>query len=254
MFVNHYLVAVASVLLSPCWAQQGGADQQIIHSLVQNRALIERNVTETNDGVLTHTWSDDAQVASWIQTHVAQMTARLEENRGLRWWDPLFEAIFANHADLNLDVTNTSNGVFVNETGDTDCAIDLVHAHAQVVSLFIELGPTEVQSEHDAPDTCLASMASPTSATSGSTTAPSTAVPTTDSMTVAPSRASSTSAPSAADPTTDSTTIAPSTASPTQNSDPSAAATTSSSGSIIHDAVTTIATLTMVAAFNTFFF
>eukprot|EP00961_Rhodomonas_salina_P138418 1861812-Rhodomonas_salina.1 len=118
-------------------------DQDTIQKLMQNRAQISRDVEQTEAGVLTHTYSSNPEVAGWIQKHVAEMKARVEENRVIRAGDPLFVAVFDNAADLDFQYTDVADGVRVTETGKTECAVDLVHAHAQVVSSFIQNGPTE---------------------------------------------------------------------------------------------------------------
>lgn len=130
-------------------------DMMTIHNLLQNRAMIQRDVKDTKTGVETTTWSSDTTVAGWIQTHVAQMHKRLLNDCPIRRWDPLFAAVFANHESLTLDITNQTDGVRVIETGDTDCAVSLIQTHADVVSNFLKYGHDEVMQSHDVPYACL---------------------------------------------------------------------------------------------------
>jgi hypothetical protein len=133
-----------------------GEDRVIIQSLVNNREKIERNVTLDGAGVIAHTWSEDAEVAEWIKTHVAAMKARVEGGDPIRLGDPLFEAVFNRASELVLDVEYLSEGVIVHENGTTPCAQALVQAHAEVVTGFIERGQNETMSKHDVPKVCLA--------------------------------------------------------------------------------------------------
>jgi len=133
-------------------------DNTIIQHLVQNRDKIQRTVEFTDDGVTSRTWSDDDTVSSWLEQHVAAMQARLETGNRIRQRDPLFRAVF-DHADefdgdLLLDFVAADGGVYVTETSSTRCGIDLIQAHAQVVTAFIDKGPAEVRLNHAVPDTC----------------------------------------------------------------------------------------------------
>jgi hypothetical protein len=166
--VGHHCFLLPFLLLaSTVWAQ---THQDIIQNLVQNRGSIERTVTLTELGVEATTWSTDPVIAGWIQTHVAQMKERVETNNVIRQRDPLFVAVFENREFLRTDVTNQTDGVFVVQTGETDCAIDIIQAHAQVVSRFLQYGPNEVRLNHDVPEICLL-------ADSPSTQQPTTMVP-----------------------------------------------------------------------------
>eukprot|EP00873_Tetraselmis_striata_P024215 jgi/Tetstr1/444479/TSEL_032360.t1 len=125
-----------------------------IHSLVDNREAISRQVDNTPSGVNTHTYSDDPQVAAWIKEHVAAMKARVENGEPIRRRDPLFAAVFDHAAELTMDVEYLDNGVKVAQTGSTACATALVHAHAEVVTGFIERGRYEMMANHEVPTEC----------------------------------------------------------------------------------------------------
>jgi len=134
------------------------SDHTVIQQLVEHRHKIERTVKFTDNGVATRTWSDDNTVASWIEQHVAAMQARLKTGNRIRQGDPLFRAVFDHaaefHNDLVLNFTVADGGVYVTETSSTRCGIDLIQAHADVVSGFIDKGPAEVCLNHDVPRTC----------------------------------------------------------------------------------------------------
>jgi hypothetical protein len=129
----------------------GGEHTELIHNLVDNREAIERRVTRESSGATTVTTSTDPQVSDWIQEHVEQMLALIENNGRIRQWDPLYVALFDNQDDITTSATRVDGGIRVRLQGSTGCAIDLVQAHADVVSAFLSEGYDEVQASHDAP-------------------------------------------------------------------------------------------------------
>jgi len=46
---------------------------QLIHQLVDSHEDVTRYYNETDVGIESYTFSDDPDVASWIQNHVSQM-------------------------------------------------------------------------------------------------------------------------------------------------------------------------------------
>ncbi|MFO0915353.1 MAG: hypothetical protein U0795_20495 [Pirellulales bacterium] len=127
------------------------ADQQVFHYLLDNHQQIQRTVELTEHGVETSTTSEQPEVAAKIQQHVAAMQRRVESGRGLRYWDPLFAAIFRRHAAIQMKVEKTPQGVKVVETSDDPVAVRLIQAHAQVVSLFVKHGFAEAHRSHNVP-------------------------------------------------------------------------------------------------------
>jgi hypothetical protein len=125
-----------------------------IHNLVNRRDDIERNVIDTTNGVTTYTWSEDPQVEDWIKTHVATMTALVQDGGRIRAWDPLFQAIFDHSDDISVELEYTDKGVRATLEGSTPCAKTLVARHADVLSDFIELGWDEIHESHEAPAGC----------------------------------------------------------------------------------------------------
>ena len=158
---------------------------QIIQRLFQNRDSIEREVTETDEGVIAYTHSNNKQVSEWIKKQlgrvlntfvlvfwfdislfschlsVEQMKNLMEEGSGIRMWDDLFEVAFQYH-DLNeMSITELKDGVNVTHhvtraaaSKKKDCVIAVIHKHAGVVSDFITKGRSEAQSNHAVPDEC----------------------------------------------------------------------------------------------------
>lgn len=126
-------------------------DQDDFHYLLGRHADIRRTVTRTVNGVETLTESDQPEVAKKIQEHVAAMHKRVQEGRGLRYWDDLFAAIFQRHASIKMSVENINKGVRVKETSDDPLVVALIQAHADVVSLFVARGFEEVHQNHPVP-------------------------------------------------------------------------------------------------------
>ena len=127
------------------------ADQDVFHYLLGHHADIRRTVTRTDNGVETLTESDQPEVAKKIQEHVAAMHKRVQEGRGLRYWDDLFAAIFQRHASIKMSVENTDKGVRVKETSDDPLVVALIQAHADVVSQFVARGFEEAHRNHPVP-------------------------------------------------------------------------------------------------------
>jgi SAM-dependent methyltransferase len=131
------------------------ADQDVFHYLLEHHADIRRTVKPLNNGVETLTESDQPEIAKKIQEHVASMHKRIQEGRGLRYWDDLFAAIFKKHASIKMTVENTEKGVRVKETSDDPTVVALIQAHANVVSQFVARGFEEAHVNHRVPSAAM---------------------------------------------------------------------------------------------------
>lgn len=127
------------------------ADQEVFHYLLAHHTDIRRTVTRTDNGVETLTESDKPEVAKRIREHVAAMHKRVQEGRGLRYWDELFVAVFKRHASISMSVKNTAKGVHVKETSEDPMTVALIQAHADVVSGFVARGFEEARRNHPVP-------------------------------------------------------------------------------------------------------
>jgi predicted methyltransferase len=127
------------------------ADQDVFHYLLAHHKDIRRAVTRTDKGVETVTESDRPEVTKKLQEHVAAMHNRVQEGRGLRYWDDLFAAIFQRHASIKMTVEATDKGVRVKETSDDPLVVALIQAHADVVSQFVAHGFEEAHRNHAVP-------------------------------------------------------------------------------------------------------
>jgi len=139
---------------------------KLIHKLIDSHDDIQRYYNETDDGVESYTFTDDPEKVEWIQRHVEQMTELMEvypANGGIRLWDPLFSAAFEFSDFHEILVTNTDDGVRVEQkvVADIDdetkaCTISIIREHAKVVSKFVAFGRAEMRKNHDVPKTCKA--------------------------------------------------------------------------------------------------
>jgi predicted methyltransferase len=132
------------------------ADQDVFHYLLRHHADIHRTVKPLENGVETLTESDQPETTKRIQEHVAAMHKRIQEGRGLRYWDDLFAAIFSRHASIKMSVENTDKGVRVKETSHDPSVVALVQAHANVVSQFVARGFEEAHVNHRVPPAAIA--------------------------------------------------------------------------------------------------
>lgn len=127
------------------------SDMNGFHYLLQNHEKVRRTVKKVEKGVETLTESDDAEVVKMIQEHVLAMKKRLEEGRGLRFWDELFAEIFIKADKIKMIVEKTPKGVRVTETSDDSTVVLLIQSHADVVSKFADHGFEEAHKNHQVP-------------------------------------------------------------------------------------------------------
>jgi hypothetical protein len=136
-------------------------DMEVFHYLLERHADIRRKVQVIEHGVETLTESENPEVAAKIQEHVAAMQVRMQKGQGLRFWDPLFAAIFKQYQAIEMQVENTEHGVRVIETSGTPAVALLIKAHAAVVTRFVERGFDEAHESHPVPDSETADAAVP---------------------------------------------------------------------------------------------
>jgi hypothetical protein len=127
------------------------SDMTVIHALLDRGDDIRRSVEKLPNGVQTITESDDPALAMLIRGHVAAMHQRLEEQRPIHLRDPLFRALFGQAKKITMEIKPTAKGVEVRETSEDPWTVQLIQAHAAVVSAFIENGHREVRKNHPVP-------------------------------------------------------------------------------------------------------
>lgn len=130
---------------------QHDRDHSVFFFLIDHKESITRTIKNLPNGIETVTESTDPDVAAKIQDHVEAMYDRMEHVNPIRMRDPLFREIFANAKKIQMEVEHTEQGVRVKETSDDAYVAKLLQKHAQVVSLFIKNGYSELPKNHDAP-------------------------------------------------------------------------------------------------------
>ena len=155
---------IAAVVVTPASGQGGrggrgmmgdgahAADMQVFHQLFDHRTEIKRRVLKREDGIETVTESTNPEVTRLLQTHVASMLARVQDQRPIHQRDPLFAELFryANRIEATHEVTAT--GVRVIERSQDAYVVKLLHAHADVVTAFIANGRSEMMKNHPVPE------------------------------------------------------------------------------------------------------
>ena len=126
-------------------------DREVFHFLLSNKDKINRQVTETSNGVETLTESSDPAIVEKIQEHVASMYQRVENVQPIRMRDPLYREIFKHTDKIEMKLENTDNGIRVVETSEDEYVVKLIQAHAKVVSGFVEHGFEEAHKNHEPP-------------------------------------------------------------------------------------------------------
>jgi len=126
-------------------------DRAAFHFLLERHEAIRRTVTQRPDGVETLTESDDPEVAAKIREHVAAMKTRLEKGDGVRLRDPLFAKLFRAADRIEMKIEPTKKGARVVERSDDPAVVELIRAHAKVVSGFAARGFQEARKSHAVP-------------------------------------------------------------------------------------------------------
>ena len=129
--------------------------QDTIQFLMQNRDKIERDVEDKDFGVKTITNAksgEDKSINDWIYHHVMEMKALVESGGRIRDWDDLFEKMYEYANDLELTCSQDGEQGPVEcehvSKSENDCASGLAQAHAEIVQLFLDNGPSEVRQDH----------------------------------------------------------------------------------------------------------
>ena len=134
----------------------GGGNHGVMRSAMslvhEYRHVIERDVVEIEDGVITTTVSRDPEAAKVLSRHVAEMKTLIETGGRVRAWDPLFREIFDHYKEIDLKVEAVEGGVRVTETSDNPEVAKLIKAHAYKVNEFVARGPAAVHESTPLPD------------------------------------------------------------------------------------------------------
>lgn len=126
-----------------------------VDSMTRTMEATKDPVTGEVAGVRAVTTTSDPLVAQALQTHCQQMQDLHQVGAGIRMWDPLFAKVAQHASEMRMQVTPLPNGVQVEQTGQTPCAVALAQAHANVVSKFVMNGWEERPKAHAVPPVCM---------------------------------------------------------------------------------------------------
>lgn len=117
-----------------------------------------RRIAEDDGGVGVHVQSEDADRLFWLKDHVLEMRGRMESGAAAREWDPLFEALFKNANDINLECESSNDGLTCTHTSTTQCGLDLIEAlneyHNEIAFAVLESEDTTIENTHAVPESC----------------------------------------------------------------------------------------------------
>lgn len=135
----------------PDMAARHQYDQAVFHRLLSLHEHIQRDLELRPDGIRARTRSDDPEVVALLHDHVPAMKQRLHENFGLRFWDPAFAELFAQHDKVEMEVSLLPDGVMIEERSTDPNVVTLIQAHGQVINLFVAHGQQQAQQESPLP-------------------------------------------------------------------------------------------------------
>lgn len=142
----------ALVIIQPTTFGRGMPAEQrdTIHGLFDSHNKFHREVTQTEDGYMSRTTSDDPEAVKLVQSHVKQMEGRLKEGLMVRSWDPAYVEFVNHYDDIDIQITNIDNGISIVAIGKTEEAKAVARNHAGIISKFIDHGWAEHDKTHAA--------------------------------------------------------------------------------------------------------
>ncbi|GGD42454.1 hypothetical protein [Sinisalibacter lacisalsi] len=162
MTVNHWIGAGAIVLAlaAPAGAQHAhmhgadgtGHDMAVMPGLrgldatpeesfemavmFRNFPAISREVTNLPDGIRTHTFSANPDLAAVIVSHVVGMIGRVDEGRDPQVFiqSPTLDILFERRDRIATEIEATETGIMVTQTSDDPEVVAALQTHAAEVS------------------------------------------------------------------------------------------------------------------------
>lgn len=123
---------------------EGNSDMRVVRQLFAYHDQIRRSVEEIPGGVRTLTESDNPEIATLIQQHVASMHQRLEDGRWFAMMSRTLPTLFRNADRYQRQSQITSNGIAVTKTSDDAELASVLSEHAQEVTEFVQNGMTQM--------------------------------------------------------------------------------------------------------------
>lgn len=116
------------------------AHQADIQSLLTQHAQLNRQVELLSNGFTATTTSDNPEVVAVLQRHVFDMKARFAKGRAIRSWDAVYALLFAYRDQIDVNYERLDKGIRSLITTEQENLVEVLHAHAQAVSLFVQQG------------------------------------------------------------------------------------------------------------------
>jgi len=116
------------------------ADMNTVMALFAHHSTIHRRVEELPNGVRAFTESDDPNVASLLQAHVAHMYGRVDRGNVFAMMSRTLPTLFRNAERYRRRLSSTSRGVSVTETSADPTMVAVIRAHAAEVTAFVNEG------------------------------------------------------------------------------------------------------------------
>lgn len=127
--------------------------------LNQASALIERTVTEHENGHTVKVEAAEPSSLDWIHFHVTDMKERMERGEVPRGWDPLFRAYFDHVDEIDMSCHDESSDSFSCDfSSHSQCGADLIRAHAgyhqEIAESIRSGGSHKILKMHAKPASC----------------------------------------------------------------------------------------------------
>jgi hypothetical protein len=116
------------------------AHQADIQSLLAQHTQLSRQVELLSNGFSAITTSDNPELVTILQRHVFDMKTRFAKGRAIRSWDAVYALLFAYRDQIEVTYEQLDNGVSSVVTTDQADLVEVLHAHAQAVSRFVQQG------------------------------------------------------------------------------------------------------------------
>ena len=113
---------------------------RVVQQLFAYHEQIRRSVEEIPGGVKTLTESDNPDVASLIQQHVASMHQRLNDGRWFAMMSRTLPILFQNDDRYQRLSQQSPQGTAVTKTSDDAELTNVLREHAQEVTQFVQSG------------------------------------------------------------------------------------------------------------------
>lgn len=152
MTINRLITGSRGTEKDSARAAQHQHDKAVFHRLLALHDDIQRDLNLLPNGIQSVTRSNNAEVVALLHDHVPVMKQRLHDNFGLRFWDPAFAEIFAQHHKVEMNISLLPDGVMIEECSDDPNVVSLIQAHGQIINLFVAHGAQQAQQESPLPD------------------------------------------------------------------------------------------------------